>query len=297
MKITATTKLLGLFADPAEHSKSPKIFNAIFDKYGMDYAYLAFRVPKGEIGTAAAAIRVIGMKGANISMPHKEAIIPYLDEISDEARFCGAVNTVVNDNGMLKGYNTDIYGAVKAVESLDVKIDGSKVAILGLGGAGKAVLTGVLGRNPREIRVFVRGIDALKEGKANEAFRAPEAKAFVEKAKEETAASIYLFDLKKTDDLRDGLSDIDILINATGVGMGKYEGESLIPDSSFLNNKPAVLDVIYAPEKTRLLEQAEEAGCRFSNGLSMLAYQGEIAFKLMLGREITINDVREAIDA
>ena len=295
MKITAKTKLLGLFADPADHSKSPAIFNSIFEKYGMDYAYFAFRIPEGAISDAMKVVRCLDMRGVNISMPHKEAVIPCLDEISEEAKFCGAVNTVVNEDGTLKGYNTDIYGAVKAVEALGVDIEGSRITLLGLGGAGKAVLRGIAEKSPKRVNVFVRGIDALSLGKTENAFRAAEALAFVEKTKGLTGVNIEVLDIENLDTLKSTLADTEILINATGIGMGKDEGKSLVPDASYLKNRPAVLDVIYAPEKTRLLEQAEEAGCIFSNGLNMLIYQAERAFKLLIGEEVKIEDIFESI--
>ena len=295
MKITAKTKLLGLFADPADHSKSPAIFNYIFEKYGMDYAYFAFRIPEGHIADAMKVVRCLDMGGVNISMPHKEAVIACIDEISDAANFCGAVNTVVNEGGRLKGYNTDIYGAVKAVEALGVDIEGARIALLGLGGAGKAILTGLSEKKPESIKVFVRGMDALSSGKSENAFRAAEIVAFVEKAKEKTGVNIEVLDIENLDTLKNALADADILINATGIGMGKDEGKSLVPDTSYLKNKPAVLDVIYAPEKTKLLEQAEESGCIFSNGLNMLMYQAEQAFRLLIGEEIKIEDIFESI--
>ena len=295
MGITSRTKLLGLFADPAEHSKSPKVFNAIFEKYGLDYAYLAFRIPEGRIGEAINAVRLFGMKGVNISMPHKEAVLPYLDEISDEARFCGAVNTVVNDNGVLKGYNTDIYGAVKAIENMNVDIKGSDIAIMGLGGAGKAVLTGISEKNPHSIKVFVRGRDALFNKTEGNTHHSAEALDFIKSIQARDSVDIELLDIENMAVLKETLADIDLLINATGVGMGDSKGESLIPDASYLQNKPAVLDVIYSPEKTRLLELADEAGCRFSNGLNMLMYQGEVAFKLLIDKDVSIADVFDAM--
>ena len=296
MRITGTTKLLGLFADPAEHSKSPGIFNAIFDKLGMDYTYLAFSIPEGRIGDAMESMRLMGMKGANISMPHKEAVIPYLDEISEKAQFCGAVNTVVNDNGRLKGYNTDIYGAVKAIEEMDVDISDSNIAILGLGGAGKTVLTGVTEKKPHSVSVFVRGVDALAQGMTNDSHHAAEADSFIQKTKERSGVDIALYDVENNDRLREVLSSTNILVNATGIGMGKNEGKTLIPDVSYLSSKPAVLDVIYSPEMTRLLQQADEAGCRYSNGINMLIYQAETAFRQLTGTSVTIEDIQEEIE-
>jgi len=295
MRISGKTKLLGLFADPAEHSKSPAIFNAVFDKHNLDYTYMAFKIPDGRIGDAISALKTLGMIGANISMPHKETVIPYLDEISEDAKICGAVNTVVREGGRLKGYNTDIYGAVKAIETMGVDISDSSIAILGLGGAGKAVLTGISKKGPRSIKVFVRGVDALSQGKVFGVHHAAEACSFIQLTKEKMGVDIDLYDIENAEILKDVLLGIDVLVNATGIGMGTTEGESLIPDASYLSSKPVVLDVIYSPEKTKLLTQAEEAGCIYSNGINMLIYQAKAGFELFTGRKITIDDFRNVI--
>ena len=295
MRGTAKTKLLGLFANPADHSKSPSIFNHAFDKYNLDYTYLSFNIPEGKIEEAISAMRVLGMKGANISMPHKTAVIPYLDEVSSEAFFCNAVNTVSNDGGVLKGYNTDIYGAVKAIECMGASIRGSKVAVLGAGGAGKAVLYGLSENNPAQIKLFIRGKDAFDLGKLDESHHTREVLEYAERLIDKTGCQIDIFDVESETLLIRELAEIDILINATGIGMGKTEGKSLINSPECFSNKPYVLDVIYSPEKTEFLRLAEASGCKISNGLNMLAYQAEKAYNIMVGSNLEIDDIMEAI--
>ena len=296
MKITGKTKLLGFFANPAEHSQSPLIYNTSFDKLGIDYVYLAFNIPEGKIGDAVSVMKTLEMRGANVSMPHKQAIIPYLDEVSAIVATCDAVNTVINDNGFLKGYNTDIVGSTKAIESMGVNIEGVNAVILGLGGAGKAVLTALAMKKAGKVTVFVRGKNALLSGEADHSYRAADAMAFVDKIKRNTGVDIEVKDEANLDELKEALSTASLLVNCTAIGMGKHEGMSLIPDSSYLHSNLSVMDAIYYPKKSKLLEQAEEAGCNWKNGIDMLLYQGQEAFKLLTGKDFPIDAVRAAFN-
>ena len=295
MKISGKTKLFGLFADPAEHSKSPIIYNKAFEVLGLDNAYLAFKVPKCELEGAIGAMRALGMGGANISMPHKERIVEYLDYVSEEATLCGAVNTVINNNGILKGYNTDIYGITKAIRQMGLGIEGVNAVILGLGGAGKAILTSLAINKANSVKVFVRGKNALDKGE-EEAYRAKESVAFAEKLKNEKGVNIDVLDINDRDTLGKELLSAQLLINCTNIGMGEHEDESLISDSSFLHKDLKVMDIIYSPEKTRLLQQAEEAGCIYANGLDMLLFQAEEAFRLFADKELPLDLIREEIN-
>lgn len=296
MKITGKTKLLGFFASPAEHSQSPLIYNTSFDKLGLDYVYLAFDIPEGKIGDAVHAMKTLGMRGANISMPHKQAIIPYLDETSAIVATCDAVNTVINDDGKLKGYNTDIVGSTRAIENMGITIEGVNAVILGLGGAGKAVLTALAMKKAKKVTIFVRGKNALLSGDTEKAYRAADAIAFVEKIKRNTGIEIEVLDEKNLNELKNALYDADLLVNCTSIGMGKHEGLSLIPDASYLHKGLAVMDAIYFPKKSKLLEQADEAGCKWINGIDMLLYQGQEAFRLFTGEELPIDAVRAAFN-
>lgn len=297
MRITGRTKLLGFFADPAEHSQSPLIYNTSFDKLGLDYAYLAFTVPEGKIGDAVQAMKVLNMRGANVSMPHKQSIIPYLDEVSARVATCDAVNTVLNEDGVLKGFNTDILGSTKAIENTGLKIEGTSAVILGLGGAGKAVLTGLAMEKAKQVKVFVRGKNALLNGEAEKAYRAADAIAFVDKIHRNTGVDIEVIDERNVDELKSALTDSELLVNCTSIGMGRHEGESLIPDTSYLHGDLTVMDAIYFPKKSKLLEQAEEARCRsYINGVDMLLYQGQEAFRIFTGEELPVEEVKRAFN-
>ena len=282
MKITGHTRLLGFFADPAAHSKSPAMYNACFDALGIDAAYLAFRCGKEEIGSAMEAMRTLGMIGANISMPNKRAVMDYLDEISQEAALAEAVNTVVNREGKLTGYNTDIGGARRAIEELH-PIRGSRAVLLGLGGAGKAILIALAQAAAAHVSVFIRS------------GRAKEHVLFADKVAKECGLSIRMCDFGREGLLEEELAGADLLVNATNVGMGALEGQSLIPDPSLLRPGLAVMDAIYSPAETLLLKQAKEAGCPCKNGLDMLLYQGAEAFSLFTGEEMPVELVREVL--
>lgn len=309
LKIDNETGLYAFFADPAEHSLSPKMYNTAFKELGMNRFYFASRVPEGMIRQAILKMRLMGLNGANISMPHKQAVMDELDEVDNLALLCEAVNTVVCINGdailkiannsnaidqstsepssnksysqilpILKGYNTDVVGAVTAIKEMGCDIKGNSAAVLGMGGAGKAVITGLADAGASEISVFVR----KARPKEHSRFASKIANAF-------PGVKVNVLSLRSG--LRAKLEAANLLVNCTNVGMGDMEGKSLIPDITYLHSNLYVMDVIYAPEKTKLLEQAEAAGCKgFVNGLPMLLHQGEAAFKLYTGldRELVI---------
>lgn len=156
LQISGHTGLLGFFADPAAHSKSPFMYNTAFQKLGMDYVYLAFQIDQTSLADAIRSMRTLQMRGANVSMPNKTAVIQYLDDISTEARLCNAVNTIVNENGRLIGYNTDGTGAMLALSHAGVSIQGKHLIILGAGGAGTAIITQAALDGASKISVFVR---------------------------------------------------------------------------------------------------------------------------------------------
>lgn len=156
MQISGTTTLLGLIGSPVEHSKSPQMYNHCFQKFGLDYAYLAFDVTPDEISSAVKAIRTLHLRGANITMPCKAAVIPFLDNITPAAKAIGAVNTVVNDGGVLTGHNTDGLGCTQNLRRHGVEVKGKRIVLLGGGGAGSAIAVQAALEGVAEILVFNR---------------------------------------------------------------------------------------------------------------------------------------------
>lgn len=282
LQISGHTGLLGFFADPASHSRSPLMYNTAFEKLGMDYVYLAFQIDRNTLPDAIQAMRTLHMKGANVSMPNKTAVMKYLDDISTEARLCGAVNTIVNENGYLTGYNTDGKGAMLALSCKGVSISGKHLVILGAGGAGTAIITQAALDGASEISVFVR---KKSFGKSE---------PFLNRIQKETSCHISLLDIEDRTLLKSHLDHADILVNATSVGMTPADDACPIPEPGFLNNHLFVMDIIYCPEETKLLKCAKEMGLNYCNGLGMLLYQGAAAFHLYTGQDLPVEDVKRA---
>ncbi len=273
VNITGTTRLCALFGDPIHHSKSPAMHNLAFERAGLDYAYMAFTISADDMPKAIDAIRFLDARGCNLTMPHKIAVVPYLDELDPAAGIIGAVNTVVNDNGKLTGYNTDGYGFMTAFADAGVQCKGKKMVQMGMGGAGTAIAAQAALDGVGEIVVFSRS-----NGKSWE--RAGKEVAMIS---QKTGCKMSLHDSNDLDDLRAQLADAELLSNATPIGMGKLEGQSPIPDATFLHPGIAIQDCIYQPAETELMKMGKEAGCLAINGLGMLFHQGARAFELWTG--------------
>ena len=287
MPISGTTRLLGLIGTPVSHSKSPAMYNYCFQKFGLDWAYLAFDIPSERVGDAVSAIRTLNMRGANVTMPCKNAVIPYLDEITPAARAIQAVNTIVNDNGRLVGHNTDGCGYTQNLRRSGVEVAGKKIVLLGGGGAASAIAVQAALEGAAEIAVFNQK-DAfwsrMEERMGAVAQAAPE-------------CTVTLHDLADREALGGAVARCDILSNATRVGMAPYEDQSNITDLRWFRPGLVVTDVVYAPPVTRMLREAQAAGCKTCNGLGMLLCQGAEAFRLYSGLEMPIEEIRSLLYA
>ena len=282
MPITGSTRMLGLIGTPVEHSKSPMMYNYCFLKYGLDCAYLAFDIPEAEAGKAVQAMRTLNMRGANVTMPCKSAVLPYLDELTPAARAIGAVNTIVNDGGKLTGHNTDGFGYTENLRRHGVSVRGKKIVLLGGGGAATAIAAQAALEGAGELLVF-----NLKD-----AFW-PRLEQSMERIREAApGCKITLHDLGDTEELRRAIAGADILSNATRVGMDPNRDGCLIPEKSWLRPELVVTDVVYAPPETKLLHMAQEVGCETCDGLGMLLCQGAEAFRLYSGLEMPVEEIR-----
>lgn len=283
MEITGNTKLLGLIGSPVEHSKSPAMYNYCFRKWDLDQVYLAFDVPKEKTGEAMQAFRTFGMKGANITMPCKQEVLQYLDAISPAAKLVGACNTIVNENGILTGYITDGEGYIENLRQEGVTVKEKKITLLGAGGVSSAIQAQALLDGAKEIAVFNQR-DGFWEA-AEEKIAAYQ-KAFPQQ-------KITLYDLADTKRLQEEIQSSDILSNATKVGMHPLEDVSLIKEKAWFHPGLVVTDVVYEPEKTKLLREAEAAGCKVVGGLGMLIYQGAAAAKLYTGLDMPVEEIKQ----
>ena len=279
MKIDGYTRLAAVVANPIKHSISPFIHNSAFEATNTNGVYLAWEVDEAELAETVANIRRYQMYGINLSMPYKEQVIPYLDQLSEEARLIGAVNTVVNREGTLIGYNTDGKGFFKSLPSF--KISRKRLVLLGAGGAAKAILAQAILDGVSQISVFVRSSSMEKT------------RPYLEKIQNATGFRVDLFALEDVQDLQDSITKADLLVNATSVGMD--ESSHPIPTSIVLPEKLLVADVIYQPFETPFLKWAKEQGNQSINGLGMLLYQAAEAFELWTGKEMPTDQIWELL--
>ena len=275
MKIDGYTRLAAVVANPIKHSISPFIHNQAFEATHTNGVYVAWEVEATDLAETVANIRRYQMYGINLSMPYKEQVIPYLDQLSEEACLIGAVNTVVNREGTLIGYNTDGKGFFKSLPSF--KISGKKMVLLGAGGAAKAILAQAILDGVSQISVFVRSSSMEKT------------RPYLEKIQNATGFRVDLFALEDVQDLQDSITKADLLVNATSVGM---DGSSQpIPTSFVLPEKLLVADVIYQPFETPFLKWARNQGNQSINGLGMLLYQAAEAFQLWTRKEMPTDQI------
>ena len=279
MKIDGYTRLAAVVANPIKHSISPFIHNSAFEATNTNGVYLAWEVDAAELAETVANIRRYQMYGINLSMPYKEQVIPYLDQLSEEACLIGAVNTVVNREGTLIGYNTDGKGFFKSLPSF--KISRKRLVLLGAGGAAKAILAQAILDGVSQISVFVRSSSIEKT------------RPYLEKIQNATGFRVDLFALEDVQNLQDSITKADLLVNATSVGM---DGSSQpIPTSIVLPEKLLVADVIYQPFETPFLKWARNQGNQSINGLGMLLYQAAEAFELWTGKEMPTDQIWESL--
>ena len=283
-RITGHTELIGLMAYPIRHSSSPAMHNEAFAYLGLDYAYLAFEVDNSTLEDAVKGIRALKLVGSNVSMPNKTVVGKYLDKLSPAAELCGAVNTIVNENGVLTGHITDGIGYMQSLKDYDIDVIGKKMTIVGCGGAGTAI----------QIQAALDGVKEMSIFNVKDAFW-ENAQETVNKINERTGCKATLYDLADLDALRREIADSYLLANATGMGMKPLEGQTWLPDTSYLRPDLIVTDTVYAPAKTKFLEMAEEVGCKRMNGLGMMLFQGAAAFKLWTGKEMPIEHMKEVL--
>ena len=283
--ISGKTKLTGFFAKPASHSLSPLMHNLAFSHWGIDAVYLAFEVDQTNLRQAVESIRTLDMLGVNVSMPNKTAVLAYLDQLSPEAELIGAVNTIVQQEQRLIGYNTDGMGFVRSVNETGHPIKNQKIVVLGAGGAAKAIVVQMALEGAQEITIYKR---------LNATFLP--LKEYFAKVSEKTGCPIRLHDYADESQLALDLSQGNLLINATDIGMGSKKDQLPIADVKLLHSQLAVFDLIYSPSETRLIQEAKKMGIKAYNGLGMLIHQGAIAFELWTHREMPVQNIRERLE-
>ncbi|WP_148886371.1 shikimate dehydrogenase [Streptococcus sp. Marseille-P6264] len=281
MKINGHTRLAAVVAKPIKHSISPFIHNTAFEKTAVNGVYLAWEIEAEDLEATVANIRRYDMFGINLSMPYKQEVIQYLDELAPSARLIGAVNTVVNKNGTLIGYNTDGKGFFKSLPSF--AIQGKKMTILGAGGAATAIIAQAALDQAEEIFVFTRHASYDKTVSKMVAIS------------RQTKSRIQVLSLEDSALLQEKINQSDLLVNGTSVGM---DGINMpLPEQIELSRQILVADVIYKPFETPFLKWARSQKVEAVNGLGMLLYQAAEAFELWTGQSMPCQEIWQQLEA
>lgn len=280
IEITGHTGLLCLLGSPVAHSISPAMHNEACKLLGLDYRYLAFDVGISDLKTVVEGLRKMHARGWNLTMPDKNEMARLVDHLSPASEISGAVNTVINDDGVLTGHTTDGTGWMLSAQDAGHSPIGKKMVQLGAGGAGTSIL----------VQAAIDGVAEIDVFNVHDAFW-PRIEEIVAKLNARTRCKVSLHELTALDVLKERLSKADILLNTTPIGMDRMPG-CLIPDAGYFHPGLVVSDVIYAPKETQLLKMAREAGLDTFNGMYMLMYQGAASFKLWTGCEMPIQQIK-----
>ena len=270
--------MCGVIGDPIEHSLSPFMHNAAFAHLKLDFVFLAFRVKAAGLEDAVRGVLGLGIHGLNVTMPHKSAVLKYVDEVDSTVKFLGAANTILNKNGKLIGYNTDGVGALKALTENGVSLNRKKVLLLGAGGAAKAIAFS-LAKEVGELVILNRSSE--------------KAKTLAESLGMKFDRKIFVGSLSSSS-IQKNLADSDVLINATSVGMAPKTGETLV-QRRWLKPDLCVMDIVYNPLETKLAKDAKAVGARVVSGVEMLLHQGAVSFEIWTSRRAPVEVMRKAM--
>jgi len=277
MVISGKTEVFAVIGDPIEHTLSPTMHNAAFEHLKLGFVFVAFRVTPDELESAVRGACALGIRGLNVTMPHKNSVTEFLDEADPAVKFLKAANTILNQRGRLRGFNTDGVGALKALKNNGVNLAGKKVLLLGAGGAAKAIAFS-LAKEVDELSILNRDI-----------VKARELASVLEPFGKKIVGSELL-----PRKIQQELQNSDVLINATSVGMSPNASEILI-ESDWLKPEISVMDAVYNPVETRLIRIARGAGAKVINGVEMLLYQGAASFEIWTQCKAPVEVMRNAL--
>lgn len=275
MNITGKTKVVGLFGYPVEHSLSPAMHNAAFEYLKLDYCYVTFLVMPDMLEDALKGIKALNLRGVNVTVPHKEKVAPFLDNVSEEASFIGAINTIRNDDGKLTGYNTDGIGFMQSMSEAGIVVNDKKILLIGTGGACRAISYYLC---KEASAIWLYDVDLKK---------ANSLKQHLNTLKRNVSETIDKSLIKN----KEFFSSIDIVVNATPLGLNA--DDPMPVDIDMLNKNHIVCDLIY--KKTPFLRKASKIGCKTLDGLGMLLWQGIFAFEIWTGVMPPVEVMRKAI--
>jgi len=279
--MTGATRVTGVFGYPVEQSRSPAMHNAAFRELGLNYIYVPFNVHPDNLEAAVQGIRALDLVGVNVTIPHKERVIEFLDWVSDDALRIRSVNTIHNSDGVLKGYSTDGPGFIKALEETGKSPAGSRAVVLGAGGSARATACALI-TNGASVTVANRTYSRAVE--VSESLNTALGTRAVKPAALDSA------------DAREAILEADLLVNCTSVGMHPHPDLQPI-SSEWLHAGLFVFDQIYSPLETRLLQAAKAAGARGVNGVGMLVFQGAMSFEIWTGQAAPAEVMKQAVFA
>lgn len=276
MKVLGSTRVLGVFGHPVSHSLSPIIHNAAIEALGIDYIYVPFHVLPEKLGEAVRGLRALEIAGVNVTIPHKESVIGFLDEVDEKARRMGSVNTVVNDNGRLRGFSTDGPGFLSSIQTEWGDVRDCRVLVLGAGGSAKAVAFALAEIGCDIVianRTYSRAVELAESLKA-------------------VSANVRAIPLER-EAVAEAARSSDLLVNTTSVGMHPETDAIPIPPD-LIHSGMLVYDLIYNPPRTNLIAEAEARGARALNGLKMLIHQGALSFEMWTGIKPPVDVMEQA---
>ncbi len=281
-KFNNDTRITGIIGHPIKHSYSPFMHNIAFELLNLNYIFLPFDVPPSNLKSAIRGMTAFGIKGLNVTLPHKENVLSLVKNISEEVSIVGAANTIVNDNGNLNAYNTDVYGVMETLLPYKDKITNSEVSLIGSGGAARSVIYALL-RNLRPERINLINRNEVR----------------AEQLKEYFAAKMHFGNFKTYNLFNCPFNDIlkgsQLIINSTSVGMYPNVDDSVVTSFEAFTKEQIVFDIVYNPIKTKLLMLAEAAGATTLDGLTMFVHQGAKAFELWTGMEMPVDKIFKAL--
>ncbi|HZK11320.1 MAG TPA: shikimate dehydrogenase [Atribacterota bacterium] len=282
-EINGKTKIIGVIGKNIENSLSPLIHNLIILKYSLNFCYLPFQTTEADLSKAIQGIKALNIEGVNITFPYKEKVINFLDDLDESARRIGAVNTIINNKGILIGYNTDVIGFKRSLqEDEEFIIKKKKAVIFGAGGAARGVIYALLEEGIEEVCIFNRTLEKAKKIKQDFSSFFPE-------------STIYVLPLGE-ENLKNKIERAHLLVNTTSLGIPPQIDRTPLTDETLFHPDLLVYDLIYHPTKTLFLRQAQRAGAKIINGLPMLVYQGIESFNLWTGFMPAGKEILEMIE-
>jgi shikimate dehydrogenase len=278
--ITGKTIVVGIIADPIPHTLSPQMHNAAFKQLGLDYVYVPFKVKSLELRKAVEGMRAFNIRGLNVTLPHKVAVMQFLDRLDPIAESIGAVNTIVNDGGILTGFNTDATGFLQTLRGNGIDPKGKRILMVGAGGAARAIGTALAGQGANLV------ILNRKKG-------LPWAEDIAFRLKQSYNANVKAMELTN-ENLKIEIKNAEILVNATSIGMNPDKESTPVP-AELLGPGITVFDIVYNPSPTRLTREAKAAGAAVIEGVEMLVQQGAVSFEKWTGAKAPVSVMRQTV--